>query len=643
MDTDVCKPASRNARILYDAPPFVGTTSNGESHMTPTSFLFQLTNVSAADIINAPHDWRIIESGVTLDRDGVTGIDGNGVTENPDAAVGLVLTMLAAEIQTAQADGRPLFAYVNVAVTDTNRAFWEVDGVNWIDPDGDDPDVGTPTADAPAWLDPPLGSANGFGPIVDFTDADWRAIVVDQIIAQLEAGYQGIFLDDVGRYDELTGFSAGDGGRMMMETVNAVVADARQIAATRSDLDENFKLIINSDPYIASNFYFSITDQVADGGQGRALTNDEIDLINTFMANVDGILTENAAEFSVDPWQVARNWFNGALSGVDARFNDTSAALLAIETADEVEDIDAVFAALEPDVLAFLSQDQAYDTYIEIPQIGTDQGEMLVGGARADALVGLEGDDNLSGNAGADVLYGGAGNDTVNGGNDGDVIVGGGGNNTLRGQGGDDDLRASDGDDALTGGIDNDTMDGGAGMDDMLGQGGDDSVLGGAGEDILRGGQGNDTLDGGADDDDLYGQGNNDLLMGDAGNDTMSGAAGADTLDGGSGDDRLTGGNGADRLAGGRGDDVLNGGANADVLIFGLGDGNDTIAGFEDNLDSIEIAADLAGGQSVAQILADMSITSQVGGSVVIDFGGGDVLQINSVAIAALGDDMSIV
>ena len=67
------------------------------------------------------------------------------------------------------------------------------------------------------------------------TLAQWRDIVIDQIIAQLEAGYEGVFLDDVGRYDELTGISAGEGGRMMMETVNAVVDGARQIAATRSD------------------------------------------------------------------------------------------------------------------------------------------------------------------------------------------------------------------------------------------------------------------------------------------------------------------------------------------------------------------------------------------------------------------------
>ena len=41
--------------------------------MAPTSFLFQLTNISAGDIISAPHDWRVIESGVTFENDPAAG------------------------------------------------------------------------------------------------------------------------------------------------------------------------------------------------------------------------------------------------------------------------------------------------------------------------------------------------------------------------------------------------------------------------------------------------------------------------------------------------------------------------------------------------------------------------------------------
>lgn len=391
----------------------------------PTNFLFQLTKVNAADIINAPHDWRIIESGVTFARDGVTGIDGATETNNLDAFAGLALSMTRTQIEASQADGRPIFAYVNVAVTDPNRAYWEVDGVNWIDPKETDQgnlDLGKPTVDAPDWLNPAFGLAGNFGPIVDFTNEDWRRIVVDQIIAQLEAGYSGIFLDDVGRYDEIDLFSDGEAARLMMETVNWIVAEAKRIAAGRSDLANDFQLIINSDPYIASNFYFSITDPVSYGGQERLLTDPEAELVNTFMTNVDGLLTENVAELTSDPWQVGRNWFDGDLSGFDARLMQSTAVFLAIETGDTVQNIGNVFDALAPDVLAFLPIDQAYDIYMDIPQIGTAEGDILLGGDRPDALVGLQGDDYLSGGGDADLIYAGSGADLIDGGTHADVI-----------------------------------------------------------------------------------------------------------------------------------------------------------------------------------------------------------------------------
>lgn len=195
----------------------------------------------------------------------------------------------------------------------------------------------------------------------------------------------------------------------------------------------------------------------------------------------------------------------------------------------------------------------------------------------------------------------------------------------------------------IFGGIGNDVIEAGIGNDSILGQGNNDTILGGTGDDTLRGGSGNDSIEGGDDDDDLFGQGNNDLLIGGAGNDSLIGAAGADTLQGGIGDDTLTGGNGGDRLDGGAGSDLLNGGANADRLVFGLAYEDDTIAGFEDNIDTIEIAASLAGGHTVASLLADMSITNQVGASVVMDFGGGDILRVNNVGISDLLDDMLIV
>lgn len=275
--------------------------------------------------------------------------------------------------------------------------------------------------------------------------------------------------------------------------------------------------------------------------------------------------------------------------------------------------------------------------------IGSDFNDFLQGNGFANTFDGGADIDNMNGRGGDDLLIGGVDDDLLNGGNDNDTLEGGLDNDVMRGNGGDDSIEGGQGMDTAFGGVGNDFISGGTENDSLSGQGNNDTIFGDQGNDTLRGGSGNDSLEGGDDDDELLGQGNNDFLIGGQGNDTLTGAAGADTLDGGIGDDTLTGGNGGDSLDGGIGNDLLNGGANADRLVFGLGNDNDTIAGFQDNIDTIEIAAALAGGQTVAQLLADTSITNQVGGSVVMDFGGGDVLRINNVGVSDLLDDMLIV
>ena len=124
----------------------------------------------------------------------------------------------------------------------------------------------------------------------------------------------------------------------------------------------------------------------------------------------------------------------------------------------------------------------------------------------------------------------------------------------------------------------------------------------------------------------------------------LNGAAGLDSLFGGDGGDQLFGGTAADRLVGGDGNDLLNGGANADVLVFTSG--LDVIAGFEDNIDTIEIAANLAGTASVSDILSNNAVgitTTQAGASVFIDFGAGNTLRVNNAQIVDLFDDMLVV
>ncbi|MBA4066419.1 MAG: hypothetical protein C0501_22440 [Isosphaera sp.] len=74
--------------------------------------------------------------------------------------------------------------------------------------------------------------------------------------------------------------------------------------------------------------------------------------------------------------------------------------------------------------------------------IGTNQDDVLTGGAGDDTLIGLGGDDRLMGQSGNDLLFGGAGDDDLNGGPGRDILVGGPGADRLKGDAGEDILIA---------------------------------------------------------------------------------------------------------------------------------------------------------------------------------------------------------
>ena len=78
------------------------------------------------------------------------------------------------------------------------------------------------------------------------------------------------------------------------------------------------------------------------------------------------------------------------------------------------------------------------------------------------------------------------------------------------------------------------------------------------------------------------------------------------------------------------------------ALSLDVGYGADTITGFENDIDTIQISSALAAGRSVAEILADSSITTETYSSVVIDFGDGDSLRITNAQRTDLLDDISI-
>ena len=227
---------------------------------------------------------------------------------------------------------------------------------------------------------------------------------------------------------------------------------------------------------------------------------------------------------------------------------------------------------------------------------GTNNNDTMTGGGNNDVLAGNDGDDDMNGGIGADTMTGGGGNDTIVSMEGPDSASGGLGDDSIEGNAGSDTLMGGAGNDTLQGGLGGDLLYGEEDMDLTLGLAGNDVISGNAGADTAYGGAGADTLNGNAGADALYGQAgadlltggiNNDLLDGGADADTLQGGNGADTLLGSSGADRLEGNAGADSLNGQGGDDVLRGGIGADTFVFEVGSGNDRIADFQNNVDTI--------------------------------------------------------
>jgi Ca2+-binding RTX toxin-like protein len=259
---------------------------------------------------------------------------------------------------------------------------------------------------------------------------------------------------------------------------------------------------------------------------------------------------------------------------------------------------------------------------------GTPGDDVLSGGADSDRITGLDGNDVLAGLDGNDDLNGGPGND---------IAVGGRGSDTVAGEAGNDIIvwNNGDGSDLMDGGADADTQvvngavaqgdefraDTGADdaavfqrvnlipftltMDnvetlDVRGLGGGDefTVTDLSGTDIeqvvFRGGDGNDLLD--------------------------AGAATTPIL--------AFGENGDDTLGGGSANDLLSGGDGEDTIVFARGSGIDTVLDFHPGEDSLELRG--FGDTVPLEFRSD-------DGSLVLDFGEGDLLVLNGVGDALFG------
>jgi Ca2+-binding RTX toxin-like protein len=196
-------------------------------------------------------------------------------------------------------------------------------------------------------------------------------------------------------------------------------------------------------------------------------------------------------------------------------------------------------------------------------------------GTGSDTLSNIE---NLTGGSVGDELSGNGLVNIIMGLNGADVLYGRGGNDTLDGGNSADTLRGNDGDDRLIGGQGNDRLEGSTGEDVLIGGANDDLMIGGDGIDTADytgdGRAVNVNLSSGAAQNTGYGldtlSGIENLTAG-AGNDRLVGSTGVNELHGGAGKDAVSGIGGTDTLYGEAGDDNIAGGAGNDLLVGGAG------------------------------------------------------------------------
>jgi uncharacterized protein (TIGR01370 family) len=437
------------------------------------SFALQFTNVTAAGLANTGAQLIITESGLT-------------------SAAGTPNTLTTAELINLAASGKTVVAYVNTCVTDASRAYWDP---TWVTPtNAAEPDVGTVNANAPAWLRDNLGGVD-FNPAypgdeairVNYRDPAWRAMVVAQAVAQVQAGYGGVFLDDVGQYFQ-AGYASGTYDPSLADSMMQLVIEVSNAVKA---INPNAQVIVNSGVFI--------------GGDSTAGTSGA--LFTAYHAAINGMIIENQFH--------SETAAGGVLSSAASIY--TGVSILALESAALLGDPGRLLEfAGSHGILPYVVPTEAYDSFVTSPVLGTSASNIITGRSDfANMIGGLAGNDKITGGTKTDQLYGHSGNDTLNGSSGNDTVDGGLGN------------------DSVIGGTGNDRVLGGAGNDRLYGQDGADTLFGQSGNDILTGGAGNDQIIGG------FG---NDLLYGGLGRDAFvfSTANGSDRIyDFSQGEDRL--------------------------------------------------------------------------------------------------------
>lgn len=373
--------------------------------MSISDFLIQLDNIRFADLAATSADLLIIEASLNS-------------RSNP------VPTLSTADLESLAAAGKTVVGYVNVSVTDHNRTYWRD---AWVEFDNaNDGDIGEVTATAPAWLQNNFGTIGfpgGQGVIVDYQNANWQRLVIDQAKAVVEAGYGGVFLDDVLQY-----YTAGhaDPGPFDPALALAMIELVIDVAAAIR--------LIKPDAFVVVNSGINIL-----GDAGLA---PESALAVQYRAAIQAVLLENQFAAESDPLQ------QDALSDAVTLFPD--ATILSIELLDDALEVGSYLAhSARTGYLAGIATSAIYSEFGEPPVIGTARRDRLATGNDGGVAGGLAGNDRLDGGLGRDLMFGHSGDDRLVGRGAGDVLSGGNRRDVLNGGRGEDSLTGGSGVDSF--------------------------------------------------------------------------------------------------------------------------------------------------------------------------------------------------
>lgn len=158
----------------------------------------------------------------------IAGTNADVVVVDPDHAGG------AARFRTKPGGGRrAVIAYLSIGEAERGRPYWK----------------SCCASGSPGWL---TGRTQGWAGnyVVKFWEPGWKAIVAQRVKSFLAQGYDGLYLDRVDTYENV---SAPGGSRAaMIAFVQQVAAQARAIKGDAAILVQNAEELLTSDSYLAA-------------------------------------------------------------------------------------------------------------------------------------------------------------------------------------------------------------------------------------------------------------------------------------------------------------------------------------------------------------------------------------------------------